>query len=136
MSQTNSSATTSPTVHSVTLDYIVEKSIMQSEVTAGVKVDPDIVRVRKGDTLQFRKGLGPERASVRITFSDPGPFSAPTYEGSNQVFRVTSELASRITYKCELIENGNVVATSDAIQAGAGTAGGNVEPAAGDRGAT
>lgn len=132
MANPNITATASPKTHRVTLDYVEQGQSAQPDVVGGVKVNPDVVRVRKGDTLRFTKGRGPEGAAVRITFSDPGPFSPPNSEGKDQVFTVTSELKRRIAYQCELVSNGKVVATSDAARAAAG---GHVEPASGDRGA-
>ena len=135
MANPNSAAASAPKSHQVTLDYMGQAQAAQSEVVGGVKVDPDVVRVRKGDTLRFTKGRGPEGATVRITFSDPGPFSAPKAEGNDQIFSVTSELKKRISYQCELVNAGKVLAASDPTRPGNRLRGGNVEPVSGDRGA-
>ena len=134
MANPNSAAAAAPTIHQVTLDYVAQGPAAQPEEAGAVRVVPETVRVRKGDTLRFIKGQGPNGATVRITFGDPGPFSAPKVEGSDQIFSVTSALKGRIGYRCELVKDGRVIAASDPASPANSLPGGNVEPASGDRG--
>ena len=121
--------------HCVTLSY----------ADGGCNVNPKIVKAHRGDRLHFEKGGAPEGATIRIAFSDPAPFSAEIYNEGDPDIEVKRELPGLITYRCELIKDGKVIAVGDEsgdfippdnVSRGATSPGGGVEPATGDRGAS
>lgn len=117
-----------PITHSVILNY----------TETGCDVQPRTVKVRPGDKLRFAKGSGPKCAAVRVTFQEGKHFSAAVYNQGDPDVEVTSALSAKVTYLCELVEDGKVIAVADEVSGAdeSGSPGGAVEPASGDRGAS
>jgi hypothetical protein len=103
--------------HNVTLNYTAS-----SNPQSGAEFAPDQnpIRVHAGETIGFRLGTGPPDAKLRLTFADPALFSTadPAFystgrfnDGDGNV-TVVAPPVSRTTYRCELLVDGVVTASS------------------------
>ena len=87
--------------HTVTLNYSAN----------GFTADPPKIKVKLGQTIQFKLGAGPANGTVRVTFKDPQFFSAKLFHSGDSDMRVTGK-PSPTSYRCELLVAGDVVAHS------------------------
>src|SRR5947208_2579480 len=96
--------------HPVILNYAANAVANAGDV-GDVHPDPDPVKVRDGHTISFKMGTGPPEGKVRVSFTDPQFFSVAHFNEGDANVRVTA-LPTPTTYLCELLVNGEVVASS------------------------
>lgn len=80
----------------------------------GLKVDPPVAQVSKGQSVSFQLGAKPAsgNAAIRITFQEPEFFSAGQYQSGDADIVLVSDLPHRSAYGCELLVDGVVVQSS------------------------
>src|SRR2546425_198288 len=95
--------------HEITLNYVPGPNPGDE---AQFRPDQNPIAPRQGDTISFTLGAGPANGRIRVTFAAPNRFSAPRFNHGDAPVTVAHSIASPTTYHCELLVNGNVVASS------------------------
>jgi hypothetical protein len=82
----------------------------------GLKVDPPVATVAKGQSVSFQLGERPlgGNAVIRITFREPEFFSAGQFQTGDADIVLVGDLPSRSAYGCELLVDGVVWQSSGA----------------------